>query len=373
MGGAEISTQILAESLSDITKVNIITVGGHRKKEGIIEEEINKVSVLRLPSNNLYWIGERKKRHIINKILWHIINGYNVFQYKEVKRVLLKVQPSIIHTQNLPGLSLGVWKAAHELGIPIVHTLRDYSLLCPVHSSIYSTMYRKIVRNNSKNVSSVIGISNFILNKHLDEGLFQFSKKYVVPNVVEDAVISKEKNFTKNPLILGYFGQLESNKGVQFLIQAVKKIPCEIVSRLFIVGNGQLKEELLDQSDNDPRIIFLGKLEQKKVRDIMGQVDLTIVPSIWEEPFGRVIIESYQVGTPVYASNVGGIPEVIISSKFLFEPQNSNAILKAVKSYFDMSSEEKSIIQKNCIEHCANFNSKISLKKHLEIYNLLKS
>ena len=51
-------------------------------------------------------------------------------------------------------------------------------------------------------------------------------------------------------------------------------------------------------------------------------IDVLIVPSLWNEPFGRVVIESILHSKPVIASNVGGIPELLINNKqFVFRPK----------------------------------------------------
>lgn len=371
IGGAEISTQILADTLAAHLPVYVIVVGSQHRKVGVIKEKINQVSVIRLPYNNVFWMGNQNNKSVISKVLWRMIDIYNVYQYREVKRLLKKIKPVLIHTQNLPGLSLGIWSAAYELNIPIVHTLRDYSLLTPLPKhQFFSFFYQKIAKKYSKYVSAVIGISEFVLERHTEKGFFQNAKKYVIPNSVKGNVCLPNKEIKEDkPLTIGYFGQLTPHKGVNYLISAVKSLSHEVVSKLYICGDGPSKEELVKLAGRDNRIIFTGKLNPYAVKDIMTKVDLTIFPSIWEEPFGRVIIESYQVGTPVYASRTGGIPEVIIDQNFLFEPKSVKSISGAILSFFLKSKEEKEIIQKKCIEHSQKFNTDILLKRHLEVYS----
>lgn len=90
------------------------------------------------------------------------------------------------------------------------------------------------------------------------------------------------------------------------MTQAIGLLSKDIVSKLVICGTGELEAKLQKQTEQDERIIFRGRLSLKEVNEQMANVDLTIVPSLWDEPFGRVIIESYNQGTPVLAFHVGG-------------------------------------------------------------------
>ncbi|WP_406944929.1 glycosyltransferase family 4 protein [Halobacillus sp. SY10] len=369
IGGAEISTKILSEQLNNIIEVEVLTVGG--SKEKLTYNEIYQVPVYRLPYNNLYWLKDAGRKNSREKVLWHIINSYNIVQYERVKELLTQNKPEIVHTQNLSGLSVSVWKAASELNIPIVHTLRDYSLLRPVNSRLFSYFSSSIAKYFSKYVSAVIGISQYILDEHINGGFFKEANKYVIPNVVENKSISKKKVSTRDSLKLGYFGQLTSNKGVDSLLKALSTIPEHIVSDLYICGEGP-EENNLKEISKDNRIKYLGKLPYDKVIDIMQQVDLTVVPSTWEEPFGRVIIESYQAGTPVIASKVGGIPEILIdSSKYSFTPNSPKEITESIIDYYNYSYNDKKDIQDVCIKKSEEFNVENMIDKHLNVYEKL--
>src|SRR5712691_1435453 len=51
--------------------------------------------------------------------------------WPRVEAVVREARPDLVHTSNLPGIGTGIWESAHRLGIPVVHTLHDYALLCP--------------------------------------------------------------------------------------------------------------------------------------------------------------------------------------------------------------------------------------------------
>jgi glycosyltransferase involved in cell wall biosynthesis len=376
IGGAEISTQILAQTLNRHYDVKVITVGGHEKRE-VRTDLVNGIEISRLPYNNRYWIGDSDKEvSTVNKVVWRIQDIFNIRQYKYIKQYLTQTRPAVIHTQNIPGLSLAIWKAAHELHIPVVHTLRDFSLIDPIKISAYSRLYRQISRRYSRMISSVVGISNHILGSHTALGFFERSSKHVIHNIVEENTkvqqlyTQKQVNHNK-PLNIGYFGQLTEVKGVQYLIDAVKSLG-HIVGNLYIYGDGPLLHHLKQLAGSDQRIVFKGKLDKSQIAYQMKEMDLTVVPSTWDEPFGRVVIESYQVGTPVYASRVGGMAEILLDTEtFSFPAHSSDAIAQAIDQYYHLREQEKVQLKQQCYSHSQTFNESYLLKEHIEIYEKL--
>ncbi|MBB6635814.1 glycosyltransferase family 4 protein [Cohnella thailandensis] len=378
IGGAEISTQILAEALAEAAEVHVLTLGGQQRREGITREKIRGVTVHRLPHNSLYWIGQAKRRSVLARTARRLTDLYNPLQIKAVKERLEAIRPDLIHTQNLSGFGAAVWTANASLGVPIVHTLRDYSLLSPVSSPIgnpaLARLYAMTSSGFSRKVSAVVGISSHILKRHTDAGLFADAAGLVIPNAVEGEISAAERDFERKPLRIGYFGRIEPEKGVRELVEAALPLPPAVVERIVVCGEGSLKQELQDLCRDDPRFVFPGKVKPAEARSLMARTDANFVPSIWEEPFGRVIIESYQVGTPVYASAVGGIPDAVWNpDEFLFKPGSAAAIRAKILDFHDLSGEEKRRIQQQCVRHCRKFTQASLLEKHLDLYGRMLS
>jgi glycosyltransferase involved in cell wall biosynthesis len=377
IGGAEISTQILAETLVSAADVHVLTVGGQKRSAGVASERINGVTVHRLPCNNLYWIGEAKTRGTLMKTARKLIDLHNPAQIRAVRDLLAAIKPDLIHTQNLSGFGAGIWRACAEAGVPVVHTLRDYSLLSPVSSPIASPLLSRIYHLTSvgvsKKVSAVVGISSHIMNRHTEAGLFPNAARLVIPNVVDGEIAGADKDFARKPLRIGFFGRVEAEKGVRELVDAIRSLPHEIVEQVTVCGEGGLRHKLLERCRHDDRFVFTGKVKPEEARKLMATVDVTFVPSIWEEPFGRVIIESYQVGTPVYASAVGGIPDAVWNpDDFLFQPGSMDAIKEKILAFYSLSGDEKKNIQQQCLKHCRGFTKTSLLEKHLDLYELTK-
>lgn len=192
VGGAEISTSLLAKELSRKGhEVHVIT-------QGELDEMVNNdnITIHRLRSRNIYWEYRTHDRGAIKRLLWHVVDIYNPFLTKHLSYLLNTIHPDIVHTNNIAGISCVAWDVAHRLNIPIVHTLRDYYLMCPK-----STMMRNhkscvkqcntcqkfsiAKRRISQKVDAVVGISEYILKRHVEAGFFKKSIARVIPNCVK--------------------------------------------------------------------------------------------------------------------------------------------------------------------------------------------
>lgn len=331
-GGAEKSTQLLAESLSKLgNEVHICTSS---KKES--NETINGVFIHRRKQHNIYWSFDKDNHASYEKILWHFLEIYNILVYKDIKKLITQIRPDIIHTNVFTGYSVIIWQIAKQQRIPVIHTLRDYYLMC-IRSTLFNkskncskrclgckiASYPKLLL--SQKVDAVIGISEFILNIHLQHSYFKNAFiKGIIPNSVSIPV-TEEKIQRKN--IIGFLGRIHPSKGIEILIENFLKVNSKDYI-LQIAGNGNetyintLKSKYCNQ-----KVQFIGKVKPEK---FLRNIKLLIVPSLWQEPFGRVIIEANAYNCPVLVSNRGGMPELINGNNgkvFNLEQKNSLSIM----------------------------------------------
>ncbi|MBU9858666.1 glycosyltransferase, partial [Rahnella aceris] len=141
VGGAEVSVQMLAEDVA--RQGNDVLVLTLHDDKYIRKENINGVNVEYLPLRNVYWPFSGGVQHRINKLRWHIKDLYNREMIDVVESRINEFKPDVVHTNNLSGFSVGIWKLLSQLKIPLVHTTRDYYLFHP-----NSTLFK-----NGKNMS----------------------------------------------------------------------------------------------------------------------------------------------------------------------------------------------------------------------------
>lgn len=130
--------------------------------------------------------------------------------------------------------------------------------------------------------------------------------------------------------VIGYAGRIDPEKGLEYLIKAVARLATQEPDvKLMIAGRPVVHisetkdaecqdkgsnyqrslEQLVQKLGIENRVQFLGHLPNPT--SLYQTSDVTVLPSIWAEPFGRSIIESLACGTPVIASRMGGIPEIL--------------------------------------------------------------
>lgn len=373
LGGAEKSTALLAEGLLEQGHdVFVITTG--QKDEQV---KINGINVYRLKNRNIYWRYPQRDKPLLKKAIWHLLDIYNVFYQKNLKKIFTFIRPDIVHTGNLCGLSCCVWNVAKSMGIPIVHTLRDYYLLCPQQTMLKGDKscdtqcfvckkYSLAKKAMSEKVYAVVGISNFILGLHKKFGYFKNAKyDCVIPNSVkyENVVDCCQKNKD-----IGYIGRLSPEKGIEFLIEAFKMSNNKNNAKLKIAGTGNKKyEDYLKQKYNDENIVFLGHCNQS---DFFNTISLLVVPSLWNEPFGRVVIEAYSYHVPVFMSVNGGLKELVepgLSMSFSTDIPNDLTLL--LNKYFKNEIIFDSDSFKNAM---VKYNQQIITEKYVNLYLKIK-
>ena len=176
-----------------------------------------------------------------------------------------------------------------------------------------------IYLKNSKKADLII--CNSIASKKILTKKFGVdpSKIRIVYNGVIDQIPRDNENFKKANFTVGYLGRLDTNKGVNIFINAAKKLK---KYNFIIAGEGPLKNFVISNSNEVSNLNFVGRIY--KVYEFLSSLDILVVPSI-REPYGNVIVEAGAVRTPVIASYIDGIQEIIddnISGRLIIPTDN---------------------------------------------------
>ncbi|MCL6588387.1 MAG: glycosyltransferase family 4 protein [Firmicutes bacterium] len=154
----------------------------------------------------------------------------------------------------------------------------------------------------------------------------------------------------KTPFIL-YAGGLNPRKNIAELIYAYSKIYRELTSRqkLLILGpEGRHRDglQLLVKSLNlDDNVLFPGFIKSEDMPLFYNGADLFVYPSLYEG-FGLPPIEAMACGTPVIASNVSSLPEVVGGAALLVNPYDTLALAEAMLDLLHNPSRRESMVQK---------------------------
>lgn len=375
-GGAEKSTKILAESFAKRGfRVSVITTSDTN-----YTLTKNGVDIYYVKMGNLYWLQNAKKHSVIKRIFWHLIDSYGLNNTLEFEAIIKKINPDIVLTNNLVQFSSKIFKIISTLNTPILHIIRDHYLMnmTTVMSkdqfSLKLLFTGKILSVRKKQfsnyVNGVVGISEYIIHKHLENNYFKNAViKAVIPNALTACVNRKVISKDREP-VFGYVGALNPRKGVDFILETFTSNSIKNDLLIFGSGSNSYIQKLSKFTKQYSNIHYCG---YEKPEVIFQKIDCLIVPSLINEAFGRVIIEAYSYGIPVVGSNRGGIPELVDVGKtgYLFDPDINDSLTNIIK----INLLDKSIdlgLKKNAYEKSKLYSEEKIINQYLEIFSKLR-
>ena len=355
IGGAEVSVQILAESL--VEKGHNVQVICLTDKKDIWFDNINNVEVCYIPLANVYWPYGKTKNPSWKRLLWHLIDQYNPVMAKNVEKQIKLFNPDVVHTNNLAGFSVSIWDVVKKLNIKLVHTSRDYYLFHP-NCTLFSkgvnvdpdslpvklwSWFKKI---KSSKVDHFVGISDFVTDLHKSKGFCKTAKFDTIYNPVPKPKVDKIPRIGET-LRVGFIGRLSVEKGFDEFCNIASQIRNNKNNIQFLAA-GRFEDsaqgKLLAQRAKDSAVQLLGFTA---LESFLAQIDAVVLPIKWREPFGRTVIEcSYHV--PVFTNPTGGVSELMTKNDSIInisEFYNSNIL------NIKINSDDKIFRPSSCCSH----------------------
>jgi len=260
---------------------------------------------------------------IISQItrLWRKI-GY-LFVINKVRKLIFSIAPNILHAHW--STSYGLLAAVSGFHPLIISTWgRDI-----IDSPRDSWIIKKIVQYNLSKADAITATSLFLQTKTQPYVKTRQIVRHIAFGVDTKKFIVKSELINKNTICIGTVKSLEEKYGISYLIRAFAQVKLQIENvELIVVGSGSMLHELVKLAENlniNNSITFVGKIENDGVVDYLHKMDIFVVPSISDsETFGVSAVEASACGLPVIASNIGGLPEVVINGKtgFLVKPKD---------------------------------------------------
>ena len=373
VGGAEKSTQLIAETLlSKGFDVVVISTSNVDR-----EDIVNGVKVYYVYIPNIFWRFESSNQNIFKRSIWRLIDFYNFSTNDKIGKILTTENPDLCHTNNIAGFSVSVWDSIKKLGIPLVHTIRDYYCICATSKMLKNDqscdkqcleceMYTYNKKITSQKVDAVTGVSKFILDIHVKHGYFNNAK---MQTYIYNPIEKINENFIKDKnqeLVFGYFGLISSIKGIELLLDSFKKVKNKKI-RLLLAGNENAPNYISGLKDkySDDRIKFVGFV---KPEEFFKKVDVLIHPTLWFEPFARSIIEAFSYKVPVIASYKGGNIEAIENNKTGFLFKNDMDLINHINYFI----ENRGVIEdmkENCLEKANSLLVSDIVDQYINVYN----
>lgn len=318
----------------------------------------------------------------IQKLLYPFKIIYSTEARKKIGKVLEDFAPDVVHLNNInfqitPSILYEIrsYEKKWKKKIKIVFTAHDYQWVCPNHmmmlplsgelcfaceggkfgacsknKCIHNSRIKSILgtveavyykwRKTYNMVDTIICPSEF-MKKKLDTNPVLASKTVMMHNFLPEM----EKNLTTQKQMgkyVLYFGRFSEEKGVKTLLEVCRKLPD--IPFVF-AGSGPLAEEV----SKLPNIRNMGFVRGRKLQELIAGAAFSLYPSEWYENCPFSVMETQMYGTPMIASNLGGIPELLqdgITGE-LFEAGNAGMLQEKITKLWTQS-ELCRKYQENC-------------------------
>ena len=283
--------------------------------------------------------------------------------YKKMRSLIEENKPDIVHFHTIvPYLSFSVILAAKKAGVPVVQTLHNGRWLCLEGGyfrdntfcddcvGTYGWLGVKRGCGHGKAVSLMLFLNNYIVRRF--GFLFTYVSRFIaVSDFVKsqhinshfpEKLIKVRNNGFNVPLRSGlddswlyregviYAGRLSIAKGSKVLQHLIENLKCQIN----IVGNGPalipLKKFCVDHEFL--HVNFFGRLDNKSTIALLEKAVVCVVPSQCGDSYPTTALESLSVGTPIVASNLGGLSDIVAMSSGgqLVDHNDKDAYVKGV-------------------------------------------
>ena len=335
-----------------------------------------------------------------------ISKSYKYFYNKDAKvklfNLLDDVHIDVAHLHIYYGSLTGaIFEPFQKRGIPVVQSLHEYKLACPVYTMVSNgtvceaceghkfwkaiprkckqgaylrTMFSVAEAYTTRWLGSIdkvdhfIAVSDFMRKKMLQynigEGKISTIHNFVDPDFFEPSGVTGEYFL--------YFGRLERLKGLFTLIEASSRIP-EIP--LIIVGTGDAYFELNNtiQEKRLNHISLVGFKSGDELEKLIKGSICTVVPSEWYENCPMSVLESLAYAKPVIGANIGGIPELIVNEQdgFLFEAGSVDELEEKLRWLGFNTAKAKEMGDKGRKKIEKRFSKEVHYQKIMDVYKNL--
>lgn len=350
-GGAEVSIKTMVEALRAAgCEVSVLATNGDK---GLTSDMVNGVRVWRAGLRNVYWHHSKEPKGFVRRRIWHLFDIFNPLMVGYADCVFNAVKPDIVQIHATIGWTSALLRWASKLDVPVVQVLHAYELLCPkastyqndkscVHQCLTCRIMRQPHRRYSRSLAAVVGVSNAMLKRHRDFGFFSsVGHIQTIYNAREPSVLGltgapKNENAIDlpNPITgaypdpkivdadkvrFGFMGTITKMKGIELLLTTFTGLSISN-SVLWVAGVGDSEYVTsLRRLYGGDNVRFVGKSYPAQ---FFRDIDVAVVPSIWNEPLAGVNFEALAFGCPVIASSRGGNEEIVVNgvNGIVFDP-----------------------------------------------------
>ena len=301
-------------------------------------------------------IEELRRTVLASRSIW------NTSVYRALRMQLREERPEVVHFHNtFPLISPAAYYAARAEGVVVVQTLHNFRITCANavlfrNGQICERCVGKFApwpairwrcyrgsRSASCATTAMLAVHRILgtWSNAVDMyvALTEFGRrKFIAAGLPPDRVMVKPNFVAPDPGpgnggqgYAVFVGRLSTEKGVRVLLHAWRHLQGQVPLR--IIGDGPLASMVRQELASDPAIEWMGNLPLDAVYDIVGNARFVVLPSECFEGFPRVVAEAFAKATPVIASRLGAMSELIEDGRtgLHFAPGDPIDLVRAVR------------------------------------------
>lgn len=283
---------------------------------------------------------------------------------KKINEIIKNEKITVVHTH-------------HRMAAFYVEFMKLYKK-CICINTCHNTFYNKklLTKFAYKHINLIT--CGEMVKKNLVEYFYMPSDRITV---IHNAVKSFDGKITPDPIIekmrkdncfiVGNIGRLSEQKGMEYYIRAIPGVINKHPNTKFlVVGDGEDKEKLISlvrQLRIEDYVVFMGY--RKDIQNIMSQIDLIVLSSLWEG-LPLTPIEAFSVGKTIIATAVDGTVEVIENGKcgFMVEPKEPEQITERIIWMIEHPEERKSLEREAKRRYKQEFSIKRLSNAYIDFY-----
>lgn len=330
----------------------------YRNEKLLLEKEVDVVTFER-------YNDDIDDTTLTSKIKLALDGAWSKSTYKDLTQLIRDTRPDVAHFHNtFPQISPSAFAACQDNGVPVVQTLHNYRFICPnallfrdgkvcedcLGGSLWPAIKYKCYRGSLLATGAQVwtitsnrwkGTYNKLVNRYI--ALTESAANKLISGGLPAERMEIKPNFLPTMPEVGegqggyavYVGRLSEEKGIRTLIEAWRELK---FLPLKILGDGPLRSELENRvTQLGLPVEFLGFCQSEEIFNLVGNAIVQVIPSECYETFGMVVLEAYACGTPIIASRIGSLDEIVAEGKtgFKFQAGNAGELAKVVKLLVD--------------------------------------
>lgn len=318
--------------------------------------------------------------HPRSKVTFYELTDAQIEDYinawrRHIKEAIATFKPDVIHAHH-------VWLTpfvAQEFGLPYIVSCHGTDLM----GFKKGPRYRDYAKKAADNAHAIIAISHqvqadAIETYHLSESKvpligngFGTNHFKLLPDVNKEGVLGEFGLTGGDKPLISFVGKFTDFKGIDVLLKAAAIYEKKISGvQTVLVGDGGLFDDMnaLKKQLGLTGVHFLGHQTQDKLARIYNVADVSIVPSR-VEPFGLVAVEALACGTPVVATNAGGLPDFINDQVGALVPvDDAESLAQAIVNEIENSTKKTKGVYANKYAY-ENYTWKQQVAKMINLYD----